>query len=200
MGEFVDSGGEILAGEYIDTALARYEKPNASRDPVGHRYVSGWDLARKRTATVGITIEVVDSMARVVALERFKMFDWQVVIEKIKARQQLYPGQVVVDATGLGDVIVEQLAEYNPTKVIFTPATKAELLTNVELMHAKGLIEYQRWELPDGPGRIWSFEDELRQARWDDNNECDALMALALALWPLRKQDVTIIAPRVAGV
>ena len=95
---------------------------------------------------------------------------------------------------------MEQLKEFNPTAVIFTPATKAELLTNVELMHARKQIVYQRWELPDGPGKIWSLEDELRQARWDDNNECDALMALALALWPLRKRSDLSPAPRVGRV
>jgi len=83
----------------------------------------------------------------------------------------LYPGQLIIDATGLGDVLVEQLKEFNPTPVIFTPATKAELLTNVELMHARRQIVYQRWELPDGPGKVWSLEDELRQARWDDNQQ-----------------------------
>ncbi len=198
MGQFVDAGGEVLKGEYVDAALQRYNKEGSLfESATGSRFLSGWDLARKRTATVGITVEVAGEQARVVCLERFRMFDWNVIIEKIKQRQLQYPGQLVIDATGLGDVIVEQLKEYKPTSVIFTPATKAELLTNVELMHAKKQIVYQRWELPDGPGKTWSFEDELRQARWDDNNECDALMALALAVWPLRRRSGIEPQPRV---
>ncbi len=201
MGQFVDSGGEILKGEYVDAALSSYEEvEEAFKDAKGARYLSGWDLARKQTATVGITVEIVDGLARIVCLERFKMFDWNVIIEKIKQRQLKYPGQLIIDSTGLGDVVVEQLREFNPTAVIFTSATKAELLTNVELMHAKKQIVYERWELPDGPGKTWSFEDELRQARWDDNKECDALMALALALWPLRKKSDVSPAPRVGRV
>ncbi len=201
MGQFVDSGGEILKGEYIDAALSRYEEVEQTfKDNKGVLRLSGWDLARKRTATVGITVEATEGLVRVVCLERFKMFDWNVIIEKIKQRQLKYPGQLIVDATGLGDVVVEQLKEFNPMAVIFTPATKAELLTNVELMHARGKITYERWELPDGPGKIWSLEDELRQARWDDNNKCDALMALALALWPLRKKSDVSPAPRVGRV
>ena len=153
MGEFVDTGGEILKGEYIDRAMA------ITRLEIGEGenpyYISGWDLARKRTATVGVTIEVADGIARIVELERFKQFDWAVVIEKIKQRQLRFPGQLVVDATGLGDVIVEQLKEFNPTSVIFTPNSKAELLTNVELFHAQNKIVYERFELPDGPGKIW---------------------------------------------
>ncbi|MEW6050842.1 MAG: terminase family protein [Candidatus Zixiibacteriota bacterium] len=197
MGQFVDSGGEILAGAYIDAALARKYSPLPDENTRSRRFISGWDLARKRTATVGITVELIDDVAHVVALERYKEFDWPIIIERIKHRQRDYPGQLVVDATGLGDVVVSQLTEFNPMSVIFTPAVKAELLTNVELIHAKGLVSYERWELPDGPGRTWSLEDELRSAQWGDNNECDSLMALALALWPLHRSDSVVIPPRV---
>jgi len=197
MGQFVDAGGEILRGEYVDTALEAFRQWEPEGDSGGRFYISGWDLARKRTATVGVTVEVAGNRMRVVALERFRHFDWMVVLEKIRRRQQQYPGRLVVDATGLGDVVVEQLRDYRPEAVIFTPAAKAELLTNVELTHARKAIAYDRWELADGPGRSWSFEDELRQARWDDNNECDALMALGLALWPLRRRSAPPPPPRV---
>jgi hypothetical protein len=194
MGQFVDSGGEILRGEYIDNALTA-----DNRDYTDARFISGWDLARKETATVGITVAVSDGHTRIVALERFRRFDWNVITEKIRNRQYRYPGELVVDGTGLGDVVAEQLREFHPTAVIFTAATKAEMLSNVELFHARGTIHYDRWELPDGPGRIWSLEDELRAARWDDNNRYDGLMALALALRPLRRRETPLIAPRVAG-
>ncbi len=197
MGKFVDSGGEILKGEYVDSAIERGRYESTPIATLGGTFISGWDLARKKTATVGITVQVVKDQARVVALERFKMFDWNVVIEKIRQRQEQFPGELVIDATGLGDVVVEQLSDYRPTSVIFSPSTKAELLTNVELFHARDLIAYDRWELPDGPGKIWSLEDELRKARWDDNSDCDALMALALALWPLRKRKQITPLPRV---
>ncbi|MFZ5979216.1 MAG: terminase large subunit domain-containing protein [Candidatus Zixiibacteriota bacterium] len=200
MGQFVDSGGEILTGAYVDRALAAFERQPFTGRASDKVYFTGWDLARKRTATVGVTVEVADGFARVTTLERFRNFDWKVVVEKIKRRQEIFPGQLLIDATGLGDVIVEELAEFKPEPVIFTAAVKAELLTNVELFHAREKIAYARWELPDGPGRVWSLEDELRRARWDDNNECDALMALALALWPLRKRSRPRIEPRVARI
>jgi hypothetical protein len=196
MGQFVDSGGEILKGEYVDSALARFNTTPVVAASASPSFISGWDLARKRTATVGITVETANGIARVVALERFRQFDWVTIVEKIKARQRQYPGKLLVDATGLGDVVAEQLAEFHPQSVIFTPAVKAELLTNVELKHARGEVAYPRWELPDGPGKVWSFEDELRDARWDNNSECDSLMALALALWPLYRKDRAVIAPR----
>jgi hypothetical protein len=200
MGQFVDSGGEVLPGAQIDRALTLARTPAEFDATTGRRLISGWDLARKRTATVGITVELHGETARVIQLERFKLLDWTLVIERIKARQIEFPGQLIVDATGLGDVVAEHLREFKPECIIFTPATKAELLTNLEILHAKGQVAYDRWELPDGPGRIWSLEDELRQARWDDNNECDSLMALALALWPLRRLPSACITPRVGIV
>ena len=199
LGQFVDAGGEVIPGSNIDAALELYRSTTPYSTSTG-MYISGWDLARKMTATVGITVQVVDGVARVVALERLRQFDWTVVIEKIKQRQREYPGRLVVDATGLGDVVIEQLREYTPEAVIFTPRTKAEMLTNVELAHAKKMVMYDRWELPDGPGRVWSLEDELRQARWDDNNRCDALQALALALWPLRRRPEGSPPPRIGFV
>ena len=200
MGQFVDSGGEILAGALVDRALENHAAFPADENDDDKTYLTGWDLARKRTATVGVTVEVSGGFARVVKLERFKHFDWKVVVEKIKQCQELFPGHLLIDATGLGDVIVEEMAEFKPEPVIFTAAVKAELLTNVELFHARERIAYERWELPDGPGKVWSLEDELRRARWDDNNECDALMALALALWPLRKRSRPRIEPRVGKI
>lgn len=200
MGQFVDSGGEILKGAYIDRAIQSFGDHKLSMSQNRTAYITGWDLARKRTATVGITVELHDGKAKVVELERLRLLDWNVVIEKIKQRQLKYPGQLVIDATGLGDVVVEQLREFNPYAVIFTPNTKAELLTNVELFHAQNKIAYQDCQLPDGPGKVWSFEDELRSARWDDNNDCDSLMALALALWPLRTRSDVVINPKVGRI
>ena len=201
MGQFVDSGGEILKGEYVDGALLNYEEEiKKLQDNDRILYISGWDLARKKTATVGITIAIVDEKAIVVELERFRKFDWNIIIEKIKQRQIRYPGQLIVDATGLGDVVVEQLAEYNPTPVIFTEKSKAELLTNVELFHARKRISYKKYEFPDGPGKVWSLEDELRKAKWDSNNDCDALMALALSLWTLKVRSPVVVEPRVVKI
>ncbi len=199
MGQFVDSGGEIIPSKHIDAALIPGLPPEDIILPrKGCRYITGWDLARKKTATVGITIEISNGLCNVVALSRIKKWDWNIIISEIRNRQRLYPGGLVIDATGLGDVVISQLGDLNPTAFIFTPKTKAELLTNLEFCHSMCKIKYHRWELPDDDGRVWSLEDELRSARWDDNNTCDSLMALALALWPLNRREVPLISPRVA--
>ena len=201
MGQFVDSGGEIIKGAYVDRALEEFQQVKEQYNEYDDTYyISGWDLARKKTATVGVTVQVKNGQAIVVALERFRQLDWEIVINKIKERQHLYPGRLLIDATGLGDVVVEQLSEYNPTPVIFTEAIKAELLTNVEFFHVRNKIFYERWEILDGDGKIWAFEDEMREARWDKNNECDSIMALALSLWPLYRKRAPLIIPKVGRI
>jgi len=203
MGQFVDSGGEIIPGKDIDAALLKADHSiNDLREKKrGVRFISGWDLARKKTATVGITVAIKDGDATVIALTRMKQWDWNIITEKIRVQQRRYPGQLVIDATGLGDVIVSQLQNFNPTSFVFTPKSKAELLTNLELFHSLRRIKYHRWELnDDNNGGVWSLEDELRAARWDDNNACDSVMAMALAVWPLYKPDGPIIKPRMATI
>jgi hypothetical protein len=196
-GQFVDSGGEVIPGAHIDRALSRGSDA-LQTDSV--RYITGYDLARKRTATVGITVAVSGNVVKVVMLERFKGIDWPVVLTKIRARHEEFGGTLLIDATGLGDVITQELADLQPEAVIFTPQRKAELLTNLELLHAQDRIIYERWELPDGSGKSWSLEDELRRARWDSNSDCDALMALALAVWPMRRRDQFTPLPRIGYV
>jgi hypothetical protein len=201
MGQFIDSGGEIIPGKDIDVALHGADDFNEFiYDGKDRYYITGWDLARKKTATVGITVQFCDGIGRVVALSRIKKWDWNIIIAEIRKQQALYPGRLVIDATGLGDVVVSQLADLAPIAFIFTPKTKAELLTNLELFHSMGKIKYGRWEMPDDGGRVWSLEDELRGARWDDNNTFDSVMALALALWPMRKPDLPSLAPRIGKI
>jgi len=199
MGQFVDSGGEIIPGKDVNAALVDTIPDSRLQKREGRFFISGWDLARKKTATVGITVAVDNSVCTVVALTRIRKWDWNIILEKIRIQQSRFPGRLYIDATGLGDVVVSQLADLNPQAVIFTPKTKAELLTNLELFHSREKIKYTRWEIPDDSGRIWSLEDEIRSARWDDNNKCDAVMAMALVLWPLRHRDQPIIKPRVGA-
>lgn len=195
-GQFVDSGGELLKGEWIDRALTQLQ----STDNEDVRYISGWDLARKQTATVGITVAIIGDQAQVVSVERLSRYDWEVVMQRIRQRQMLFPGTLVLDATGLGDVISEALRDLQPETVIFTPSAKADLLTNLELFHASGRVAYSRNEIALEKGRVWALEDELRSVRWEDNNQYDGVMALALALWPLRKRDAIELTPKIGMV
>ena len=179
-GMFVDSGVEILREEYIQQALALSSGLAAPVDH--HRYIHGWDLARKQTFTVGVTLDVTQLPYQVVKLERFNNRDWSYVYAAIRQRHREYGGDTIIDATGLGDVILGELQDIKAFGFVFTPKSKAELLTNLQAQFETGKIGLPQIDMEIGSD-YWSFTEELRELNWDDNNTADAAMALALALW-----------------
>jgi len=182
-GEFVDSADEIISEELIQRALAM---ATGLSEPVqGRRYCHGWDLARKVTHTAGVTLDVSCEPYQVVCIERFQANDWNTVLERIRLRHRKYGGRVLVDSTGLGDVVLGQLSDIGAEGYNFGGGggrAKIELLTNLELLHEKGKIAYPYYE-QRGEDELWSNLQELREATWSDNGSCDFLMALALACW-----------------
>lgn len=184
-GQFINNERTIFSNEEIDNALL-----SKSLEPplLRHKYISGWDLARKQTHTVGMTFDVTDKPYKLVAFDRFHNRDWADVIAAIRRMQAEYGSSVVIDATGLGDVVVSELADLNPIGVIFTPRQKGELLGNLLLLHNRGEIKYQDIVQNEAGARTWSLEAEMREITWDNNNRFDAVMAMALSIWPKRSR------------
>jgi hypothetical protein len=72
----------------------------------GERYVMGVDLAKSVDWTVAV---VLDSHRRVVAYERFQA-PWDATMRRLQALASRYNrAEMLVDATGVGDPVVEQL-------------------------------------------------------------------------------------------
>lgn len=182
-GMFVESGNEILGEEFVQAAL-RAGTGLAERQP-HHRYIHGWDLARKQTHTVGVTVDVTAKPHQLVKLERFQHRDWPAVYESIRRRQREYGGDTIIDATGLGDVAISYLDDIKPQGFVFTTRSKGELLTNMQSIFESNGIGIPHVEIASG-SEHWSLIDELREVSWESNNHCDAVLALALALWVVR--------------
>jgi len=133
-------------------------------------------------------------------LERFQK-DWLEQVEIIRQKKKLYPGLVVIDSTGVGDVIMSELADIKPIGFQFHEKSRLDLISNLQLMHQKSLIAYPVIEQFTEKGDIWSLQDELRELSWDKDKSLDGAMALALALWPLRTsvENCMVLAPQVAS-
>ncbi len=182
-GLFIDNERTVFSSGDIDCALhGALQQPRPERI-----YYTGWDLARKRTHTVGITVDVTELPYQVVAVERFNNRDWSDVVATVRRIHRIYPGKTIIDATGLGDVIMSELSDIAPIGIIFTPRQKGELLSNLILLHNRREIIYPNVTQRDTAGRLWSLEMEMREICWENNNEYDAVMALALAVWPRRR-------------
>jgi hypothetical protein len=201
-GLFVDDASQVIKEEYIRNAMT--SSTGLSKPIQGHRYCHGWDLARKRTFTVGVTLDITSKPCQVVALERFQR-EWKDVYAAIRARQKEYGGEVIIDSTGLGDVVISEVADIKPTGFNFGERggkAKSELIANLEKMHALGQVAYPYIEQIQEDGELWTLQDELRDFCWDKNSECDAVMALALALWLVRDGDKSalILSPKVEKI
>lgn len=186
-GRFIDNTKTVFSTDDIDRALieASLEPPKA-----GRLYMTGWDLARKQTHTVGMTFDVTEKPYRLVAFVRFTNRDWADVVSAIRRMRHEYGGALVIDATGLGDVVVSELADLNPIPVVFSSRMKSELLTNLLIVHNRGEIVYQDIIQNEENGRVWNLEGEMREITWENNNRFDAVMAMALAVWPKRNRTV----------
>ncbi len=201
-GLFIDDVNQVIKEEYIRNAM---NLSTGLSGPVqGQRYCHGWDLARKRTFTVGVTLDITRKPYQVVALERFQR-DWKDVYAAIRGRHKEYGGELIIDSTGLGDVVIAELADIKPRGFNFGERggkAKSELIANLEKVHALGEVAYPRIEQVQEDGELWTLLDELRNFYWDKNSECDAVMALALALWVVRDQGESRLAlsPRVGKV
>jgi len=188
-GRFVELGDEVLREDEIQRALSH---STGLSEPIrGRAYVHGWDLARKRTWTVGVTLDISQRPAQVVAFERFQHRPWPAVYAAIRQRHRRYGGRVLIDATGLGDVVLAELADIRAEGFNFGERggrAKAELIANLQQQFAHGMVALPHIEMADEHGEIWTLTDELREFGWDDNAHLDAVMALALALWLIRPE------------
>jgi hypothetical protein len=201
-GLFIDDANQVIKEEYIRDAMNG--SSGLSGPIAGHRYCHGWDLARKRTFTVGITLDITTKPYQVVAWERFQR-EWKDVYAAVRMRHKEYGGEVIIDSTGLGDVVLAELSDIRPQGFNFGERggkAKSELIANLEKMHALGEVAYPYIEQIEEDGELWSLQNELHNFYWDNNQECDAVMALALALWLVRGRDnpSIILLPRVERI
>lgn len=86
----------------------------------------GWDLAKRQDYTVGIALDKVGYVCR---FERFHHIPWPEIMQQIIRASGRLPA--LVDSTGLGDPIVDQLQRTPGTRFEgyhFNPASKQKLM------------------------------------------------------------------------
>lgn len=186
-GRFVDCGNEVLTEDDIRRALA--QSSGLTVPAAGHQYVHGWDLARKRSWTVGATLDCSVHPMQLVAFNRFQHRSWPGVFAAIRSRHAEYGGRVLIDATGLGDVVLAELVDIGAEGFNFGERggrAKNELIAALEQAFVSGAVAIPQVEMTTLDGEYWSLVGELREFTWEDNTHCDAVFALALAVWLAR--------------
>lgn len=165
-------------------------------DPqIGHIYQIGVDLAKYRDWTVITPFDLTTFRAG--KQIRFNQIDWNLQKARIEAvALRYFNATVVIDSTGVGDPIAEEL-DYMGINIIpykFTFKSRRQLLDNLAL-----LLEQDKIKIADDEG----LKDELRSMRWvirssvnsdmtrlgmavADGMTDDRIMSLALSVWEVK--------------
>jgi len=135
-GQFLEDTGSVFRG-LKEAMVAVPRKPET-----GHVYTMGVDLAKVQDWTV---IAVYDrSTLQQVYQDRFKEIDWSMQRRRIKAISKLYyNAPVVIDATGLGDPVAEDLGKEGVAviPVKFTNESKKEMVEKLAMWIQQGRIK-----------------------------------------------------------
>lgn len=182
--EFLEGAGQVFRGvRDVCTAVPKPPETN-------HLYVMGVDLAKVTDYTV---IAVYDRATNAqVYQDRFQTLEWPFQKEKIKAIAEKYnKALVVLDATGVGDPIADDLARFGvnvePFKI--SEISKKELIEKLSIW-----IDQRRIRMFNSEAILYEFDNfsyeigstgKIRYGAKEGYHD-DIVMAHALAVWSLQ--------------
>lgn len=196
MGQFSSFEGRLLPEEILKLSLDRAIGPSGPKP--GRTYVHGWDLARKLTYTVGVVMDITEKPYQVVHIERYQR-DWPEIIGRIKFLYRLYGGQVLIDSTGIGDVVLSSLNDIAAEGFNFAGGNREKLLANLERAFFSNEVALYEENIDQPDGSTWSLIDELRALDAAYLNAGDGVCGLALALWAASEQSKATV-PVLTGI
>lgn len=207
-GAFVSDQGMAFTSDQLEQAFVP-GMPVHEPPIVGHRYIQGWDLARRTDWTVGVTFDATTVPWRMVDFVRLQKVPWEMIYRTIKERAEMYKVLTpAIDATGPGgDVIEEELTKrgiYTDPVRTTNLAAKLNLINTLQTAMDEGRqVIGERIVLDEAgnprsvpdlepPGGNWGLirmpplpemVDEFGVYEIDDKKlQTDTVMAVALAI------------------
>jgi hypothetical protein len=180
LAEFLENGGGVFRS--VTESIDRGRREAESKRAVG-AYALGVDLARLEDFTV---LCVLDNTGRQVSFERFNTISWERQIAAIVHCSHRYDAAVIVDATGLGDPIVERLqnAGLRVEPYTLTNASKKALIDDLAMGLERG--RFRLMDVPEQTNELLAYQYELTPSRnlrmgAPEGMHDDCVIALALA-------------------
>jgi len=183
--EFLEGEGTVFKG--VDKCIA-----GKLKDPEpGARYVIGVDLAKTVDFTVLCCVDQITK--RVVAFERFNQISWRYQKERIAFMAKRYnDALIIVDETGLGDPITEDLKnnDLSVEGFRFTSPSKIMLIERLMLAIEQRLILFPNIEILIEELTAFSYEMSGSSGNWKYSAPAgfhdDCVIALGLAVHGLQ--------------
>jgi phage FluMu gp28-like protein len=179
MGDFLDDAGSVFRN-------VKNCATGALQDYIpGHDYQLGVELAKYNDFTVLIVLD--RTTKSVVYFDRFNQIDWNIQKQKICDVAGRYQASVLIDSTGSGDPIFEDLIRMglNIEGYKFSHQSKKALVDNLILIMEQMQITYP--DIIELINELQGYEYELTHSGKLTTNartgHDDCVIALALACW-----------------
>jgi hypothetical protein len=184
--------GQEFYCEFLEGAGAFFQKVTEnvadtfSEPEPGHIYQIGVDLAKYNDWTVCTPFDL--TTFKVGEQLRFNQIDWALQKSRIEAFARKYNNaKVVVDSTGIGDPIAEDLQRtgLNVESFKFTESSKRQILDNLQILLAQNKIRIPKDEGLIGELRSMQFsmtENGKINIKVPSGITDDRIMSLALAV------------------
>jgi hypothetical protein len=222
--EFLDDGAGVFTG------IRACQRAKLQREPrPGKRYVIGVDWAKQDDYTVFVVMDA--DLKKVVHIERHQGLDWNVNIDKaIRCAKRWNRASLIMDSTGIGDVIFDQIAAVYPFLEgfsIYNNDPKTKLIQRLQIAIERrevqlpitgqpgaGVDPYDPNEDPEGKfaelGGIMDGELQMYtvnatptgklQYSAPEGYKDDCVIALALAVWKISEEPMIYVFDSVRGM
>jgi len=209
MAEFLEDSAGVFRG--IDACLFDASSEVGGQRPEDRRngtVVVGCDIAKHTDWTVLVAIDA--KTGRCLEMERFNQLDWPVQRERIAAFARRWRARLVMDATGVGDPVFDDLCRVLPQVEGFkiTGNSKRELVQGLMVAVEQRRVSWPagkrmkdeggRMSLETGCGDWEVLTAEMKRYEYEigptgqvsysapAGYHDDCVMALALAVWGVR--------------
>jgi hypothetical protein len=156
------------------------------QEPVrGKQYFIGWDIAKHQDFSV---LVCMDSNRHVVAFDRFNQIDYSLQLSRVQAMAEKYRASVLMDSTGAGDPVLEQLRirgvsveGYN-----LSNQSKQQLIEHLAVGIEQRLLTFPQIDVLINELQIYEYEmTRAGNVRYNAPSgfHDDTVIALALAYW-----------------
>lgn len=180
LGHFRPSSLRVFNEQALRDAVST---PDKGHPYIDHVYVMGVDFGKEVDYTAITILDTSYEIPEVIYSEHFKL-DWDTVFDKVRNMYNAYHvTSVVVDATGIGNVIIDQLEDISPIPFKFTNKSKVDLINNL-------IVKLEQRQLKIGNNRELYEELDMYQYKEGDMTKMNApagmhddyVIALALSL------------------
>lgn len=184
---FLEDGGGVFRG--VDGCIY-----GALEAPIrGHTYVVGWDVAKHEDFSVMVVLDCSRVTPHLVAFIRFNGILYTQQMQRVTALAHLYNmAGICMDATGVGDAIVEQMHLFSGVQVegfVYTHPAKTALVDRLVVAIENRGITYPN--IPELLLELRAYSYILSEARHviygaPEGLHDDTVMALGLAVYAAR--------------